>query len=192
MSLEPAWSSTIFAIYGFSGLFLQGIAIVTVSAIVLRHVGLLPEISKAQNHDLGKLLFAFSCFWAYIWLSQFLLVWYANIPEETAPIRLLLHSGWTPLFYLNLVLNFVLPFVLLLQRKSKTNEFILLAACASVLVGHWLDLYLMVMPPVLKGATPAFGFAEIGGILLQFCLGHMACWPVFMKNVDPLQELPQH
>lgn len=191
MSLEPVWYSTMFAVYGFSGMFLQGIAIVTISAIVLRHVGLLPEISKAQNHDLGKLLFAFSCFWAYIWLSQFLLLWYANIPEETAPIRLMLNSKWAPLFYLNIILNFGLPFVLLLQRKAKTNEFILIVACATVLVGHWLDLYLMVLPPVLKGAIPAFGFSELGGILLQFCLGHMACWPVFMKNVDPLQELPQ-
>lgn len=191
MSLEQGWSSTIFAIYGFSGMFLQGIAIVTISAIVLRRVGLLPEISKAQNHDLGKLLFAFSCFWAYIWLSQFLLVWYANIPEETEPVRLMLHSRWTPLFYLNLVLNFGLPFVLLLQRKAKTSERVLLVACFTVLVGHWLDLYLCIMPPVLKGATPAFGFSEAGGILLQFCLGHMACWPVFMKHADPGQEVPQ-
>lgn len=191
MSLEPVWSSTMFAVYGFAGMFLQGIAIVTLSAIVLRRVGLLPELSRAQNHDLGKLLFAFSCFWAYIWLSQFLLLWYANIPEETAPIRLMLQSRWAPLYHLNLVLNFGLPFVLLLQRRSKTNEFILLVACASVLVGHWLDLYLMVLPPVLKGAVPAFGFSEVGGILLQFCLGHMACWPVFMRNEDPLQAVPQ-
>jgi len=191
MTLEPGWSSTIFAIYGFAGMFLQGIAIVTISAIVLRRVGLLPEISKAQNHDLGKLLFAFSCFWAYIWLSQFLLVWYANIPEETAPIRLLLNSKWAALFYINLVLNFGLPFILLLQRKAKTSEPVLIIACSIVLVGHWLDLYLCIMPPILKGGSPAFGFSEVGGILLQFCLGHMACWPVFMKNVDPLQELPQ-
>ncbi|MBK9797265.1 MAG: hypothetical protein WAS25_11475 [Geothrix sp.] len=191
MSLEPAWNSTIFAIYGFSGMFLQGIAIVTISAIVLRRVGLLPEISKAQNHDLGKLLFAFSCFWAYIWLSQFLLVWYANIPEETAPIRLMLNSKWTPFFYLNLVLNFGLPFVMLLQRKAKTNERVLMVACFTVLAGHWLDLYLMVLPPVLKGAAPGFGFSEAGGILLQFGVGHMACWPVFMKDVNPDQELPQ-
>ncbi|MBI4911909.1 MAG: hypothetical protein HY823_04155 [Acidobacteria bacterium] len=191
MSLEPAWYSTIFAVYGFSGMFLQGIAIVTVSAIVLRHVGLLPEVSRAQNHDLGKLLFAFSCFWAYIWLSQFLLIWYANIPEETAPMRILLRLPWAPLFYLNLILNFLLPFVLLLGRKAKTNENILIATCATLLVGRWVDLYLNVMPAVLKGATPSFGVAEVGGILLQFCLGHMACWPVFMKDANPDQELPQ-
>ena len=191
MSLEPSWYSTIFAIYGFSGMFLQGIAVVTISAIVLRRVGLLPEISKAQNHDLGKLLFAFSCFWAYIWFSQFLLIWYANIPEETAPIRLMLDSKWTPLFYLNLVLNFGLPFVLLMQRKSKTSETVLMVTCFIVLAGHWLDLYLMIMPPVLKGAAPFFGLSEVGGILLLFGLGHLACWPVFMKDVNPEQEVPQ-
>ncbi len=191
MSLEPAWYSTIFAIYGFSGLFLQGIAIVTISAIVLRRVGLLPQISRAQNHDLGKLLFAFSCFWAYIWLSQFLLLWYANIPEETGPARLLLSRPWAPLFYLNLVLNFVLPFILLLRRESKTQEQVLLVTCFIILAGHWLDLYLQFMPPVLQGGNPRFGFAEVGGILLQFALGHMACWPVFMKDVDPGQEIPR-
>ncbi len=191
MSLEPVWSSTIFAIYGFSGMFLQGIAIVTISAIVLRQVGLIPAVSKAQNHDLGKLLFAFSCFWAYIFLSQFLLIWYANIPEETGPMRLLLQGKWMPLFYLNLLLNFGLPFVLLLQRKAKTNETVLLATCAILLAGRWLDLYLQIMPPVLQGGAPGFGAAELGGIFLQLGLGHMACWPVFMKDVNPAQELPQ-
>jgi hypothetical protein len=191
MSLEPVWSSTILAIYGFSGMFLQGIAIVTISAIVLRRVGLLPAVSKAQNHDLGKLLFAFSCFWAYIFLSQFLLIWYANLPEETGPMRLLLQGRWMPLFYLNLLLNFGLPFVLLLQRKAKTNETVLLATCALLLAGRWLDLYLQIMPPVLRGLGPAFGPAELGGILLQLGLGHLACWPVFMKDANPAQELPQ-
>lgn len=191
MSLEPVWSSTIFAIYGFSGMFLQGIAIVTISAIVLRRVGLIPAVSKAQNHDLGKLLFAFSAFWAYIFLSQFLLLWYANIPEETGPMRLLLQGRWMPLFYLNLLLNFGLPFVLLLQKKAKTNETVLLAACAILLAGRWLDLYLQILPPVLQGQAPGFGLPELGGILLQLGLGHLACWPVFMKDVNPAQELPQ-
>jgi hypothetical protein len=191
MSLEPIWSSTIFAIYGFSGMFLQGIAIVTISAIVLRRVGLIPAVSKAQNHDLGKLLFAFSCFWAYIFLSQFLLIWYANIPEETGPMRLLLQGRWMPLFYLNLLLNFGLPFVLLLQRNAKTNETVLLSTCAILLAGRWLDLYLQIMPPVLVGGAPAFGLPELGGILLQLGLGHLACWPAFMKDVNPAQELPQ-
>ena len=80
---------------------------------------------------------------------------------------------------------------LLLQRKAKTNERVPMVACFIVLAGHWLDLYLMVLPPVLKGASPSFGVSEAGGILLQFGLGHMACWPVFMKNVNPDQELPQ-
>lgn len=191
MSLEQVWSSTIFAIYGFSGMFLQGIAIVTISAIVLRRVGLIPAVSKAQNHDLGKLLFAFSSFWAYIFLSQFLLIWYANLPEETGPMRLLLQGPWLPLFYLNLLLNFGLPFVLLLQRKAKTNETVLLVTCAILLAGRWLDLYLQVLPPVLRGGNPGFGLPEVGGILLQLGLGHLACWPVFMKDANPAQELPR-
>ena len=106
-------------------------------------------------------------------------------------MRLLLQGRWMPLFYLNLVLNFGLPFVLLLQRKAKTSEAVLLATCAILLAGRWLDLYLQIMPPVLHGLVPAFGPAELGGILLQLGLGHLSCWPVFMKDANPAQELPQ-
>ena len=176
MSVEPLWYSTIFAIYGFSGMFLQAIAIMILSAIALHRFGLLPGVEKSRNHDLGKLMFAFSCFWAYIWLSQFLLIWYANIPEETAPYRLMLSKGWGPLFFLNVVLNFVLPFLILMRRESKTHEPSLLWACGLILVGHWLDLYLMIFPALTKGAAPFIGLAEVGGALLTLGLAHFAIW----------------
>ena len=178
MSLEPAWYSTIFAIYGFAGMFLQGIALVSMSAVALRRFGLLPHgIQKSPNHDLGKMLFAFSAFWAYIWLSQFLLIWYANIPEEVGPIKVLLSGPWAPLYYLNLALNFVVPFHLMLNRKAKDLESMMLWAGAVVLAGHWLDLYLLVFPPLTGGAPPRLGLPEIGGILLTLGLGHLAVWP---------------
>lgn len=176
MSVEPLWYSTIFAIYGFSGMFLQAIALMILSAIALHRFGLIPSVAWARNHDLGKLLFAFSAFWAYIWLSQFLLIWYANIPEETAPYRILLAKGWGPLFFLNVVLNFVLPFFILMRRGSKTHEPSLLWACGAVLIGHWLDLYLMIFPALTKGASPRIGLAEVGGALITFGLAHFAIW----------------
>ncbi len=183
MSLEPAWYSTIFAIYGFAGMFLQGIALVSLSAVALRRFGLLPEgVSKAPNHDLGKMLFAFSAFWAYIWLSQFLLIWYANIPEEVGPIKTLLSGPWAPFFYANLVLNFVLPFHLMMNRKVKDDDRYLVAAGVVVLAGHWLDLYLLIFPPLTSGAPPRLGLPELGGILLTLALGHLAVWPRLTKR----------
>jgi hemerythrin len=176
MSLQPLWYSTIFAIYGFAGMFVQGIALLTLSAIALRHFGLVRGVAHARNHDLGKLLFAFSCFWAYIWLSQFLLIWYANIPEETAPVKAMLHGEWGTAFYLNLGLNFIVPFFLLITRKAKQNETVLIWASVILLVGHWHDLYLLVFPAMGKDAGPSFGLAELGGILLTLGAGHLAVW----------------
>ncbi len=176
MSVQPLWYSTIFAVYGFAGMFVQSIALLTLSAIALRHFGLVARVADARNHDLGKLLFAFSCFWAYIWLSQFLLIWYSNIPEEVGPVKAVLFGEWAPVFYLNLVLNFVVPFFLLLPREAKKNETTLIWACTFLLAGHWLDLHLLVFPALTKGAAPAFGLAEIGGILLTLGLGHLAVW----------------
>ncbi|HJU82709.1 MAG TPA: hypothetical protein VJ600_00720 [Holophagaceae bacterium] len=178
MSLEPSWYSTIFAIYGFAGMFLQAIALMAISAVALRRFGLLPEgVAKAPNHDLGKLIFAFSAFWAYIWLSQFLLIWYANIPEEVMPIKTLLQGGWGPLFFLNVALNFVLPFHLMMNRRLKDDDRYLLAAALVVLAGHWLDLHLLVFPPLTGGAPPALGLPELGGILVTLGLGHLGVWP---------------
>jgi hypothetical protein len=185
MSLEPIWYSTIFAIYGFAGMFLQGIAVVCISAVALRRFGLLPQgIDKTPNHDLGKMLFAFSAFWAYIWLSQFLLIWYANIPEEVGPIKVLLTGSWAPLYYLNLVLNFALPFHLMLNRRGKDSERLMLWAAGIVLAGHWLDLYLLVFPPLTHGAPPRLGLPELGGILLTLGLGHLAVWPRLTRKKE--------
>ncbi|MBK8727325.1 MAG: hypothetical protein IPL96_15130 [Holophagaceae bacterium] len=187
MSLEPAWYSTIFAIYGFAGMFLQGIAVVAMSAVALRRFGLLPHgVQKSPNHDLGKMLFAFSAFWAYIWLSQFLLIWYANIPEEVGPIKVLLSRPWAPLYFLNLALNFVVPFHLMLNRKAKDLESMMLWAGAVVLAGHWLDLYLMIFPPLTGGAAPKLGLPELGGILFTLGLGHLAVWPRLTRKKETL------
>ncbi|RMG48344.1 MAG: hypothetical protein D6723_15290 [Acidobacteria bacterium] len=149
MSVEPEFYSTIYAFYCFSGLFVSGIAAIAILVIWLRRRGVLPEVGEEHLHNLGKLIFGFTTFWAYIWISQYLLIYYANLPEETIYyIRQMATPGWYGLFLLNLFLNWIIPFVILLPRSAKRREGWLMTACLIVLVGHWLDLYLMILPQV--------------------------------------------
>ena len=162
MSLEPAWYSTIFGVYNFAGLFTATLSAIILVAIWLERTGPLAGIVNDNHfHDLGKLLFAFCTFWAYIWFSQYMLIWYANIPEETSYYIARTHGGWNVLFWLNVVLNWALPFAVLLSREAKRNRSIVGGVAAIVLLGRWIDLYLMIMPPVV-GEHPHIGLWEIG------------------------------
>jgi hypothetical protein len=162
MSREPAWYSTMFAVYNFAGLFLSGLAVLIIVAVWLASAGPLRHMLRDDHlHDLGKLLFAFSTFWMYIWFSQYMLIWYANIPEETVYFVARTRGPWEPLFFANVALNWAIPFVVLLRRDTKRHRTTLVRVAAIVLIGRWLDLYQMVLPPVL-GGTPRLGVLEIG------------------------------
>ena len=169
MSIEPLFYSTIYAFYVISGLLLSGFAAITVLVILLRRRGFLPEVNENHLHNLGKLVFGFSTFWAYIWLCQYILIYYANLPEETIYyLRRMQTPGWQALFVLNILLNWLIPFGLLLSRGAKRSEGWLLVACGIVLVGHWIDLYLMIFPafehPALVGLIDVaivIGFASL-------------------------------
>ncbi|HXY49305.1 MAG TPA: hypothetical protein VEI01_07630 [Terriglobales bacterium] len=162
MSLEPEWYSTIFGFYNFAGAFLSGLAVLTLLLIWLQQNSPLKNVIREQHlHDLGKLLFAFSTFWAYLWFSQYMLIWYANLPEETVYYVRRLHGLWQPLFVLNLFLNWVVPFFALLPRMNKQRIGILVRVSVVLLAGRWLDLYLMIVPP-FSGGKPRIGIWEIG------------------------------
>jgi hypothetical protein len=162
MSLEPLWYSTIFGVYNFSGLFESGLAALILAALWLERQGPLRDVLNDEHlHDLGKLLFAFSIFWVYIWFSQYMLVWYTNIPEETTYFLRRTHGWWHGLFIANVALNWFMPFVLLLRREARRDRRTLGFVAALVLVGRWLDLYLMIFPTV-AGQTPRIGVWEIG------------------------------
>lgn len=170
MSVEPEFYSTIYAFYCFSGLFVSGIAAVTVVVILLRRRGLLTQVNEEHLHGLGKMVFAFSTFWAYMWLSQYLLIYYANIPEEAVYyVRRTATPGWRIAFLLNLALNWMLPFALLISRKAKRNESLLLATSVIVLAGHWLDLYVMIHPALHLSSLPTvFDLAIFAGFAALF------------------------
>ena len=160
ISLDPSWFSTMFAVFVFAGTFVQGIAAVTLTAVLLRQRGYMRSaVSDHQLHDLGKMLFAFSIFWMYIWTCQYLLIWYGNIPEEISHYMSRTNGPWLPLFVLNPIINWVVPFTVLMSVKAKTNPKVLRAVCVVLLVGHWLDLYLLIMPA--EWDAPRIGLIEI-------------------------------
>jgi hypothetical protein len=160
---RPAnWFSTIYGLYNFSGLFLAGLAVLTLLLLWLRRVSSLGRVVGADHlHDLGKLLFAFSTFWMYVWFCQYMLIWYVNNPEETTYFVQRQHGAWQPLLLADLMLTWAIPFVVLLPRAAKRSPGVLAKVCALVVLGRWLDLYLMIAPAV-DGPVPAFGLLEIG------------------------------
>lgn len=177
MSLEPHWFSTIFGVYQFAGLFLSGLAAITLLALALSRPGapLAGLVGEAHLHDLGKLLFAFSTFWMYIWFSQAMLIWYSNLPEETVYYLPRLRGGWATLFAANVVVNWIVPFLVLLSQPAKRSRKVLARIALLLLFGRWLDLYVMIAPPVAAGAEPAVGAPELGALLIA--LG-IALWIV--------------
>ncbi|MBI4060312.1 MAG: hypothetical protein HY403_02660 [Elusimicrobia bacterium] len=154
MSLEPHWYSTMFPWYMFGGAFLHALAAIALLAVLLNRRGFFAEFNDCHRHDLGKYVFGFGIFWAYLWFCQFLLIWYANIPEEVAYYALRSSRGWMAAQALSLLANFIAPSALLLRSASKKDDRALLAACLSVCAGRGLDLYVMIMPSFSGAARP--------------------------------------
>jgi len=157
MSREPHWYSTVFAAYQFAGVFLGGLAVLTVLLVALRRAGPLRGVVTDDHlHDVGKLTLAFATFWAYLWYCQHMLIWYGNLPEETAYYVARSRGAWEPLLVLDPLVNWLIPFLALLPRPAKRSEGVMLNVALLLLAGRWLDLYLQVLPPTLPDG-PAFG-----------------------------------
>lgn len=156
MSLDPHWYSTIFGLYFFAGSFMAFLAVLALAMIALKRSGVLVDVlSDEHQHDVGKLLFAFVAFWAYMAFSQYLLIWYANLPEETVFFAQRSVGTWRNLSTLLAVGHFVIPFFFLLPRSLKRNGKAMAAAAIWLLVMHLLDLYWLVMPNLHPhGVTP--------------------------------------
>lgn len=165
MSLEPHWFSTIFGVYYFAGTFLSAIATLTLFVLYLKDKGLLPkQINKNHLYNLGGLMFAFTAFWTYIAFSQFVLIWYANLPEETMWFIPRMKNGWEFLSIGLIFIHFIIPFGLLIQRKAKMNESRLKFAAFWILFAHLYDLYWLIMPTYSHAAKthgPQFSWFEI-------------------------------
>ncbi|MCE7961828.1 MAG: hypothetical protein DYH05_04930, partial [Acidobacteria bacterium ACB1] len=185
MSLEPMFYSTIFGFYTIAGTLTSSAAAITILVILLKKRGHLSAVGDKQMHALGQIVMGFATFWAYMWISQYLLIYYANLPEETIYYyRRTGSNGWLTLFIVNLFLNWVIPFVMLLPRQVKMNAKWMLAACTIVLIGHWLDLYTMIFPAFF--ASPMIGYVDIA-VFVGFAALFLI---VFTLNLDVERMVP--
>jgi hypothetical protein len=163
MALSTKWVSNLFGAFYFMGSFLAGLMMLAVLAILLRRtMGLTGIYTSRQQHDLGKLCFGFTVFWAYLMWSQFLVIWYGNLPEETYFIFYRLYGVWRPVGIAVFLLVFLIPFIGLLGVKPKLFAPTMVGFALVSLVGIWLERYLEVVPAVNHGAGPAIGLPEIG------------------------------
>ena len=171
MSIDPLWFSTMFGVYYWAGGFVSFFAVLTLVTMGLQNTGRLTRIVSPEHfHDYGKLMFGFTFFWGYIAFSQYMLYWYANIPEETAWYLLRSQNGWGKLGMVTLFCTFALPFLGLISRWAKRNRKVMAFWAAWIVVAQWLNLYWVVMPEysehfVLSPAAVA-GFFGIGGLWL--------------------------
>lgn len=164
MSLEAHWFSTMFGWYNFAAMWVSGLCAITLILVLLKKAGYMAWVNENHLHDLGKLIFGFSIFWTYVWFGQFMLIWYANIPEETVYFYKRWEPEYKPWFWLNVVLNFVVPVLGLMDRDAKRKLNILMVVCVVLLLGHWLDYYIMVMPGTVE-THRGFGWIEVGTAL---------------------------
>ena len=163
MSVDPHWYSTLFGWYVFASFFVSGITMITIVTIYLQSKGCLPEVNKSHIHDLAKFMFGISIFWTYLWFSQFMLIWYSNIPEEVTYFITRIRDYNLPFFGM-LALNFIFPLLILMSADFKRLTWIIIGAGSVILFGHYIDFFNMIMPATV-GDQWYIGASEIGSIL---------------------------
>jgi hypothetical protein len=162
MSLEARWYSTMFGWYNFAALWVSGLAVIALTIILLKDKGYFSWLNENHLHNMGLFIFAFSIFWTYVWFAQFLLTYYANLPEETIYFYKRWEPEFKPWFWLNIVINFAAPFLLLMARDYKRKTSMLKWVAIIVILGHWLDYYMMVMPDTVGPNGRGFWYEEVG------------------------------
>ena len=164
MSVDPHWFSTLFGWYVFASMFVSGITVIALITIYLKSKGLMQFVNDSHLHDLAKFMFAISVFWTYLWFSQFMLIWYANIPEEVTYFITRIEDYKLPFFGM-LVLNFIFPFLVLMNSDYKRVPWFIVMAGIVILFGHYIDVFNMIMPATV-GDRWFIGVPELSAVAL--------------------------
>jgi len=163
MSVDPHWFSTLFGWYVFAGMMVCGVTVIAFITMYLKGKGLLAQVNDSHLHDLAKFMFAFSIFWTYLWFSQFMLIWYSNIPEEVTYFVTRIEDYKLPFFGM-LAMNFIFPLLLLMNSDYKRVPWFIVMAGVVILAGHYIDVFNMIMPATV-GDQWSIGIPEIASLL---------------------------
>ncbi len=199
MSVDTHWFSTMFGWYVFAGFWCTTMITITLFSLHLKDKGHLPEMNDNHFHDLGKWIFALSFLWTYTFFCQFMLIWYANIPEEVTYFQNRISTmGYRALFWVMFFLNFSLPMVFLMSRDAKRNATFLKIFGCILIFTHWLDMYVMIMPGTVGQNFRVFSPLELGlfigfaGLFIYVVLGQLAKAPLLAQKHPFLEESKHH
>jgi hypothetical protein len=198
MSLEPHWFSTMYGVIFMAGQGLGAISLATFAVVRLAHVRPISEFLGGRHmHDLGKMMFAFTMFWAYVTFSQYLIVWSGNLPEEISWYLARFRGGWGYVGFAVLILQFVLPFLLLLSRRANRNPRLLSIAAALVIFMRFVDLAWMILPAFSRGhfrihPTDLTVPIAIGGLWLGVYFRNLAARPLLPVHDPGFEEALAH
>ncbi len=160
MSIDATWFSTIYAFKNIVSALYHSIAVIFLIVFILKQLGYFPKMNKFHIHDFARYLFGLGIMWAYLWFTEYLLIWFSNIPEETSYFVARRQEGWNTLFFVNIIINWVVPFLLLLPIKFDRNKYIVLFASCLLIIGQWIDNFMQIMPGTVGDFN--IGFEEIG------------------------------
>ncbi len=197
MSIDAHWYSTMFSWYTFASSFVSGMSLIALWLIYLKNKGYMELTTQEHLHDVGKFMFAFSIFWTYLWFSQYMLIWYANIPEETVYFKHRVQGPYKGIFFLNLIINFLCPLLILMKRSAKRNYTLVTFMAVLIIFGHWIDFYQMVMGSLMKESVE-LGWLDFGilsffvGMMIFFVARALASKPLIPKYHPFLKESVIH
>ena len=196
MSLEAHWFSTLYAAKMFISAFLHGSAVITLIVIILHKYGHLKMLNRSHLHDFTRYMFMLCIMWGYFTFSQFMIIWYGNIPEETAFYVHRWHGTYQVLFFVSIFLNWFVPFLFLMPRKTSRSKLVMVPVIVLLLIGQYIELYYDIWPATVSDAK--FGLLEVGtflgfaGLFILVVITYLAKANLVPKNHPYLEESIHH
>ena len=196
MSIDVHWFSTLFGWYTFAGMWCSSMVVLVLTVLYLKKLGYLERVNESHIHDIGKWTFATSFLWSYLWFSQYMLIWYANIGEEVSYYMMRVEN-FKAIYFGMFVINMAFPMLILMSRDAKRNAGILTFIGVLILLGHWTDVYVMISGGSL-GANAHIGTLEIGmlllmtGVFIRIILNNLTKAPLMPVNHPFLDESIHH